>query len=57
MTKPVDKHEGRYKFWRDDNPNDGNYKGFTKWAKRMMSKARRRNAKREINQQPHSGGK
>jgi hypothetical protein len=43
--KPVCKSEARWKFWRESNPNNSHLKGFTKWAKKMMNKARRRDGK------------
>lgn len=49
--KPTSKGEARWKYWREDNPNNAHLKGFTKWAKNMMNKAKRREGKQIIEQE------
>ena len=41
MAKPICKSEARWKYWRDDG-RWGIGDRFSRWAKRMMVKARRR---------------
>ncbi len=46
--KPTSKAEARWKYWREDNPNNAHSWKFTVWAKRMMNKAKRRESKHII---------
>jgi len=51
--RPVSKAESRWLFWRCENPKERRDK-FKTWAKRMMTKARRRDGKREERESPNS---
>jgi len=44
--KPVCKAEARWLYWRIENPNQKDK--FSKWAKKQMTKARRRLYKNEL---------
>jgi len=51
-VKPVCKNECRWLFWRNENPNHSNNdKGFGKYAKKLMNKARRRFYKKELREE------
>lgn len=39
--KPLCKGEGKWKYWREENPRDKGC-GFKTWAKKMMKRAVRR---------------
>lgn len=41
MTKPTCKAESHWKYWRQENPK-ANIDKFTRWAKKQMTRARRR---------------
>ena len=50
--KPVCKNECRWLFWRNENPNHfNNDRGFGKYAKKLMNKARRRFYKKELREE------
>ena len=49
MSKPTSKAESKWLFWRTENPRHTTKKkrGFGKWAKNMMNRAKRRQYKKE----------
>ena len=46
--KPGTKSESTWKFYREDNPNNAAKTGYTRYAKRMINKARRRESNKII---------